>query len=62
MRSGSPPVSLALLARYGAPMMTQTFDEEGGYSIEVWSLERKTLPDSLFVVPSGYTKLTSPGG
>jgi hypothetical protein len=28
----------------------------------VWSLERKTLPDSLFVVPAGYTKLRSPGG
>jgi len=52
----------ALLARYGAPMMTQTFDEEGDYSVEVWSLERKSLPDSLFVVPSGYTKLRSPGG
>jgi uncharacterized protein DUF4412 len=53
--------SRAMLARYGAPVMTQTFDEEGNYSVEVWSFERKPLPDSLFVVPAGFTKLRSPG-
>lgn len=53
--------SRALLARYGAPVMTQTFDEEGNYSVEVWSFERKPLPDSLFVVPAGFTKLRTPG-
>jgi len=53
--------SRALLARYGAPVMTQTFDEEGNYSIEVWSYEPKPLPDSLFVVPAGFTKLRTPG-
>jgi hypothetical protein len=51
----------AIIARYGAPVMTQEFDDEGGYRIEVWTLERKPLPDSLFVVPAGFTKLRSPG-
>jgi len=51
----------ALLARYGAPVMSQEFDEDGGYRIEVWSLERKSLPDSLFVIPAGFTKLRLPG-
>lgn len=50
-----------LLARYGAPVMTQEFDEDGGYRIEVWSLERKSLPDGLFAVPAGFTKLRMPG-
>ena len=50
-----------LLARYGAPVMTQEFDEDGGYRIEVWSLERKSLPDGLFAVPAGFTKLATPG-
>ena len=53
--------SRALLARYGAPVLTQAFDEEGGYSFELWSFERKSLPDSLFVVPPGFTKLRTPG-
>ena len=53
--------SRAMLARYGAPVMTQTFDEEGNFRVEVWSFERKPLPDSLFVVPAGFTKLRSPG-
>ena len=53
--------SLAMLARYGAPVMTQTFDEEGNYSVEVWSFERRSLPDSLFTIPAGFTKLRTPG-
>ena len=53
--------SRALLARYGAPVMTQEFDADGGYRVEVWTLERKSLPDSLFVVPAGFTKLRMPG-
>jgi hypothetical protein len=51
----------ALIARYGAPVMTQEFDEDGGYRVEVWSVERKALPDSLFVPPAGFTKLRTPG-
>lgn len=51
----------SLLARYGAAMMTQEFDDDGGYRIEVWSLERKSLPDGLFAVPAGFTKLATPG-
>jgi hypothetical protein len=51
----------AIITRYGAPVMTQEFDEEGGYRIEVWIWERKSLPDSLFVVPAGFTKLRMPG-
>lgn len=50
-----------LLARYGAPVMTQEFDEDGGFRIEVWSLERESLPDGLFAVPAGFTKLATPG-
>jgi hypothetical protein len=50
-----------IIGRYGAPVMTQEFDDEGGYRIEVWTLERKSLPDSLFVVPAGFTKLRTPG-
>jgi hypothetical protein len=50
-----------LLARYGAAVMTQEFDEDGGYRIEVWSLERKSLSDGLFAVPAGFTKLRMPG-
>ena len=50
-----------IITRYGAPVMTQEFDEEGGYRIEVWTLERKSLPDSLFAVPAGFTKLRMPG-
>lgn len=50
-----------LLGRYGAPVMTQDFDEDGGFRIEVWSLERKSLPDGLFAVPAGFTKLATPG-
>ena len=59
--SGGAQSARAMLARYGAPVMTQTFDEEGNYSVEVWSFERKPLPDSLFVVPAGFTKLRNPG-
>lgn len=51
----------ALITRYGAPVMTQEFDEDGAYSVEVWSFDRKSLPDSLFVVPPGFTKLRTPG-
>jgi hypothetical protein len=51
----------AILARYGAPVMTQEVDDEGSYRVEVWSFERKSLPDSLFVVPAGFTKLRMPG-
>ena len=51
----------AIIARYGAPVMTQEFDDEGGYRIEVWTLDRRRLPDSLFVVPAGFTKLRAPG-
>jgi hypothetical protein len=51
----------ALVAKYGAAVMTQEFDEEGGYRIEVWSLERKTLPDSLFAIPAGFSKMQMPG-
>jgi hypothetical protein len=50
-----------LIARYGAPVMTQEFDEDGGYRIEVWTAEPKSLPDSLFVLPAGFTKLKMPG-
>lgn len=53
--------SRQILARYGAPVMTQEFDEEGGYRVEIWTLERKSLPDSLFVVPAGFTKMRMPG-
>lgn len=51
----------ALIARYGAPVMTQEFEEDGGFRVEVWSVERKSLPDSLFVLPAGFTKLRTPG-
>jgi hypothetical protein len=51
----------AIISRYGAPVMTQEFDEDGGYRIEVWTLERRSLPESLFVVPAGFTKLRMPG-
>ena len=51
----------AIISRYGAPVMTQEFDEEGGYRIEVWTLERRSLPDSLFAIPAGFTKLRMPG-
>ena len=51
----------ALITRYGAPVMTQEFDPEGGYRLEIWSLERKSLPDSLFAIPAGFTKLRLPG-
>lgn len=50
-----------LIARYGAPVMTQEFDEDGGYRIEVWTAEPKTLPDTLFAIPAGFTKLRMPG-
>ena len=53
--------AMAKLARYGAPVMTQTFDEEGNFSVELWSFERKSLPDSLFTIPAGFTKLRTPG-
>jgi len=53
--------SLAKIARYGAPIMTQTFDEEGNFSVEVWSFERHALPDSLFAIPAGFSKLRTPG-
>jgi len=53
--------SRALVAKYGAAVMTQEFDEEGGYRVEVWSLERKSLPDSLFAVPAGFSKMAVPG-
>ncbi len=53
--------SRAVLARYGAPVMTQEFDEEGGYRVELWTLERKPQPDSLFVIPAGFTKMRMPG-
>ena len=53
--------SRALVAKYGAAVMTQEFDEEGAYRIEVWSLERKSLPDSLFAVPAGFSKMQMPG-
>jgi hypothetical protein len=51
----------ALIARYGAPVMTQEFDEDGGYRIEIWTAEAKSLPDSLFAIPAGFTKLAMPG-
>lgn len=50
----------AMLARYGAPILTQTFDEEGNFTVELWAFERKPLPDSLFAVPAGFTKLEMP--
>jgi len=50
-----------LITRYGAPVMTQEFDEDGGYRIEVWTADPKSLPDSLFAVPAGFTKLRMPG-
>lgn len=53
--------SRAVLARYGAPVMTQEFDEEGGYRVELWTLEHKPQPDSLFVIPAGFTKMRMPG-
>jgi len=40
--------------------MTQEFDPEGGYRLEIWSLDRKSLPDSLFAIPAGFTKLRLP--
>lgn len=51
----------SIIARYGAPVMTQEFDEEGGYRVEIWSVERRSLSDSLFVVPVGFTKMRTPG-
>ena len=50
----------ALITRYGAPVMTQEFDPNGGYRLEIWSLERKSLPDSLFTIPAGFTKMQMP--
>lgn len=50
----------AMLARYGAPVFTQTFDEEGNFTVELWAFERKPLPDSLFAIPAGFTKLQMP--
>jgi len=55
MRSGSTPVSLA-------GCFEASLRSTGGETEEADPLERKSLPDSLFVVPSGYTKLRSPGG
>jgi len=51
----------AIITRYGAPVMTQEFDPDGGYRLEIWTLERKSLPDSLFAIPAGFTKLRLPG-
>jgi Domain of unknown function (DUF4412) len=51
----------ALLTRYGAPVMSQELDDEGGFRVELWSLERQSLPDSLFAVPAGFSKLAMPG-
>jgi uncharacterized protein DUF4412 len=53
--------SRALLDRYGAPVLTQTFDDEGNYSVELWAFERMPVPDSLFMVPTGFAKLRTPG-
>jgi hypothetical protein len=50
-----------LITRYGAPVMTQEFDEDGGFRIEVWTVQPKSLPDSLFAIPAGFTKLAMPG-
>jgi len=52
----------ALLARYGYPVMTQRLDEDGDYRVEVWSLERRPMADSLFAIPAGFTKQAVPGG
>lgn len=51
----------SIITRYGAPVMTQEFDDEGNYRVEVWSIERRALPDSLFHVPVGFTKMRTPG-
>ena len=50
----------AMLARYGAAILTQTFDEEGNFRVELWAFERKPLPDSLFAIPAGFTKMQMP--
>jgi len=51
----------SLLARYGYPVMTQEVEQDGRYRVEVWSLERQRLADSLFTIPAGFTKKTVPG-
>ena len=51
----------SLFARYGYPVMTQEVEEDGSYRVELWSLERRRLADSLFTIPAGFTKKTVPG-
>lgn len=58
---GSATQGKAWLARYGAPVMSQELDDDGGFSVEIWSLERRALSDSLFALPAGFRKLDLPG-
>ncbi|MGH7568265.1 MAG: DUF4412 domain-containing protein [Gemmatimonadales bacterium] len=51
----------AQLKKYGFPVMTQELDEDGSYSVELFVLSRVPQPDSLFVVPAGFRKVTTPG-
>ncbi|MGH7645754.1 MAG: DUF4412 domain-containing protein, partial [Gemmatimonadales bacterium] len=44
----------SLLARYGYPVMMQHVEEDGSYRVEVWSLERRRLADSLFTILTGF--------
>lgn len=47
----------AFLERYGAPVMSQEFDDEGGFTLTLWTLQPRTVPDSLFVLPSAFRRL-----
>ncbi len=51
----------SLFARYGYPVMTQQVEEDGSYRVELWSLEQRRQPDSLFAIPAGFRKTTVPG-
>ncbi|MGH9259167.1 MAG: DUF4412 domain-containing protein, partial [Acidimicrobiales bacterium] len=51
----------SLLARYGYPVMTQEVEDDGTYRVEVWSLVRQRVADSLFAIPAGFRKTTTPG-
>jgi len=49
------------LEKYGFPVLTQELDEDGSYSVELLVLTRAPQPDSLFVVPAAFRKVTTPG-
>ncbi len=51
----------SFLERYGYPVLRQELAEDKGYTVEVYSLVRQPLADSMFAVPSGFQKLHMPG-